>query len=66
MDDRLITPNELAKMMGVSRSTIWGWIKEGKLPPRKKITQRTVGWFASEIEEWKENLETVKETGTEK
>jgi prophage regulatory protein len=61
MNDRLIKPTELAEMMGVSRTTIWNWINDGALPPRKKISNRTVGWFESDIKEWKESLKTVEE-----
>lgn len=56
MAERLVKPTELAERAGVSRSTVWNWIEEGKLPPRRKITQRTVGWLESEIEEFFESL----------
>ena len=49
---KTIQVNNLCEMLSVSRSTLWRLEKMGELPPRRKITNRTVGWLESEIEEW--------------
>jgi excisionase family DNA binding protein len=40
----MATPNEAAKMLGVSRPTVMRWIKGGKLRGEK----RNSGWFVDE------------------
>lgn len=37
---------------GLSRSTIYAYVKDGKFPKQVHLTQRTAGWVASEVEEW--------------
>lgn len=51
----IIRPSELADMLGVSTVTIWRMQKRGELPPRKKFTNRLVGWSENTIEEWFES-----------
>ncbi|MBP3193786.1 helix-turn-helix transcriptional regulator [Natronogracilivirga saccharolytica] len=50
----IIRPNELCKMLAVSRSTLWRMENVGRLPDRVKIGPRTVGWYNTDIEEWLE------------
>ena len=54
---RIIRPNDLAALLGVSRVTIWRWERAGALPPKKTLGPRTVGWLASDIETWIEEQE---------
>ncbi len=37
-------PNDITAAYGISRTTIFRWIKEGKLPEPKRLTARMVGW----------------------
>ncbi len=37
---------------GLSRSTIYALLKEGKFPKRLRLSLRTVGWLEHEIEAW--------------
>lgn len=55
---KLIRPIQLAKLLGVSKSTLWRLEKSGELPKRVTISERIVGWKESDIEEW---LESRKE-----
>ena len=48
----IIRPGELAKLLNLSRPTLWRMEKEGRLPRRKQIGGRAVGYLCSEIEEW--------------
>lgn len=55
MPDRIIRLNELIdRLGGVSRQTIWEWEKEGKIPPRFKLTKngRATGWLSSDIDKF--------------
>ena len=52
---KIIRPKTLMNLIGVSRSTIWRWEQEGKLPPKIIISDRVGGWRASDIEKWLED-----------
>lgn len=43
---------DLEKILGISRSTIYAWIKTGQFPSPIKLGQRAIGWHASDIEAW--------------
>ena len=63
MTERIIRVNELAERLSVSRQCIWEWEKEGKIPPRFKLTDngRAAGWLSSDIDNW---MQERKETAT--
>ena len=42
----------LKQRLGVSGSTIWSWIKQGKFPRGIKISDNVTAWNAAEIEAW--------------
>lgn len=37
---------------GLSRSSIYAGIKDGSFPAPIRLSAKSVGWLASEIEEW--------------
>ena len=49
---RFIREPECKSITGLSRTTRWRLEKAGKFPARRKISQNTVGWLSTEIEEW--------------
>ena len=63
MTERIIRVNELAERLSVTRQCIWEWEKEGKIPPRFKLTDngRAAGWLSSDIYKW---MQERKETAT--
>lgn len=52
MTSRVVRTDELARRLGVTRSTIWRWIREGRLPPKHHYGPNSSGWLESELEEW--------------
>lgn len=48
----IIRPAELARILSVSRATLWRMEKRGVLPPKITISKRAVGWKQSDIEAW--------------
>lgn len=42
----------IINMTGMSKPTIYAWIKEGKFPRPIKIGTRSVAWIAEEVNEW--------------
>jgi predicted DNA-binding transcriptional regulator AlpA len=56
MTSRVVRTDELAKRLGVTRSTIWRWIREGRLPPKHQYGPNCSGWLETELEGWWEAL----------
>ena len=55
LDERLIRVNELAHRLSVERSTIFRWIKSGKLPKPIKVSRTLTYWRASTSAAWMQN-----------
>ena len=48
---RLLTDTDVAEMLGIHRSTVWRWAKDGRLPaPIRPLGARIARWRADEIE----------------
>lgn len=54
---KIIRASELAKMLTVSKPTLWRMEKRGELPPKIRITERISGWRTSDILKWIEERE---------
>lgn len=50
--DSMLRIKTVIELSGLSRSSIYSYIKDGKFPPQCKIGERAVGWRASAIFEW--------------
>ena len=50
--DRIVRLNELVTIVGLSRSTIYRLIQENKFPKQIHLSERTMGWRLSIINEW--------------
>ena len=44
--------NELTKVVGLGRSTIYVMVGEGRFPKPRKLGARAVGWLAEEVFLW--------------
>ena len=47
--DKLIRLPQVAELLGVSKSTVWMYAREGKLPKATKLSPRVSVWKESEI-----------------
>ena len=56
---------EICHLVGVSRSTIYRWIQEGKFPPSRKYVAggNSVGWLKADILEWMDSRPTTHGEG---
>lgn len=52
---RFVRASELQARLGVSRTTIYGWVAAGLFPRPILLGPRAVGWIESEVEEWARN-----------
>jgi prophage regulatory protein len=55
MDNTFLRLDAVKTATGLSRSTIWRLEREGKFPRCVRIGVRSVGWVASEVQDWIEN-----------
>lgn len=49
---RIMRLKEVIEKTGLSRSTIYNLISQGKFPKQIDLGARSVGWVDTEIEDW--------------
>ena len=54
MDDKFLTVKQVAKLLGISRASVYGWAKSGTFPPQRKFS-RSSRWSEREILQWAES-----------
>ena len=63
-DDRLLRREEVEARCGITRTTIYRLMREGRFPEPLKIGERAVRWPESEITAWLASLpRATGETG---
>jgi prophage regulatory protein len=50
--ERLIRQPEVLRRVGISKSTLWDWIKADRFPRPVRLGERAVAWKSSEIDRW--------------
>ncbi len=60
MDDALLRFPDLARLTGLSRSTVDRLEKSGRFPQRVQLGDRAVAWRRSDVDAWIKTLETKK------
>ncbi len=58
--EKLVFVNDLLFKVvpGISRTTLWRWIKTGKFPRPINVGPRRIGWKESTIKTWLDSLAT--------
>ena len=56
--ERLLRRPEVEGRTGLSRSTLYDWMKRGEFPQPVKLGARIVAWRESDVTEWLESRET--------
>ncbi|HCF2988039.1 TPA: AlpA family phage regulatory protein [Pseudomonas aeruginosa] len=56
ISDRFLRSVDVARILGVHKKTVERMEKRGELPPKSKISHKTVGWRASRIQEFLNTL----------
>ncbi|WP_096512463.1 helix-turn-helix transcriptional regulator [Pseudomonas izuensis] len=56
LKERFLRFGSVADLVGVSRSTINRWEKEGKFPKRVRLGSQAVAWRESQISHWMSSL----------
>lgn len=52
MGTTIIRLNDVIKMTGLSRSSIYDLISKDTFPKQIKLTSRSSGWLESEVQQW--------------
>ncbi len=52
MEDKLIRLPRVMELTGLAKSTVWAWVKDGKLPRPTKLSRRVLVWKESDILAW--------------
>ncbi len=47
--EKLLRVSQVAEMLGISKSTVWLYAREGKLPPATKLSPRVSIWKQSDV-----------------
>lgn len=58
--DRMLRYDAVEEVTGLDRVTIWRLERAGRFPRRRRLTARSVGWLASEVQEWLDSRPVVE------
>lgn len=50
--NRILRLPDVKARTGLSRSSIYAYIKDGKFPHHISLGERSVGWYESEVDAW--------------
>ena len=56
MTEKLIRVPRVMELTGLAKSTIWAWVKKGKLPKPTKLSYRVSVWKESDILTYIDNI----------
>jgi prophage regulatory protein len=46
--------------LGISKSTVYQWVADGKFPAPIRLGPRSVGWKQSDVEAWLESRQSAR------
>ena len=52
--DTFLRDKDVTRITGLSRSTRYEWISQGKFPQPIKLSERVVVWSARELADWQD------------
>tara|TARA_B100001057_G_scaffold360337_1_gene362653 strand:+ start:506 stop:697 length:192 start_codon:yes stop_codon:yes gene_type:complete len=59
MQKLFVRLDELTSIIGLSKSTIYSLIDEGKFPRPKRLAKRAVGWSVEDVAQWARETEEM-------
>ena len=60
MQYQILREPQVSVLTGLSKSTRWRLEREGKFPQKRQLSAKSVGWLASEVEEWVRTRNVIK------
>ena len=61
--DRVLRLPDVKARTGLSRSSIYAYIKDGKFSHHIALGERSVGWYESEVDAWVASRQRVNRNG---
>lgn len=58
---QLLRLSKVIELTGLGRDTIYRYIREGRFPAQRRITDRASAWRADEVAAWIESRPAVKQ-----
>ena len=52
MQSKILRRAEVLALLGVSGPTLWRWVRDGNFPSQIIMSPGSVGWLASDVENW--------------
>ncbi len=65
MSNRILRRKTVLDRTGLSVSTLYYFINQGRFPKPFKLGVRSVGWFERDIEDWINNLSKSEEVSND-
>jgi len=56
-DDDMLSPRDVARITGLSNSTIKRMVNDGRFPKPMQLSPRRIGWPAREVKDWLNRLD---------
>jgi prophage regulatory protein len=50
--DQMIRPNEVTSLLRIGKTTLWRWVREGRLPKPARLGPRVVAWPLATIRDY--------------
>ena len=63
MEPKVLRVTEVSRLIGVSKATLYRWIKAGGFPRPLQLGPRAVRWPKDEIDEWLRNRPKTDKRG---
>lgn len=60
---QLIRLPQIIAMTGMSKPTIYHWMRNGKFPKNIRLGERSVVWLLSDVEKWIESKINAQQLG---
>jgi prophage regulatory protein len=54
-----LSDKQIAIRYGISRATVWRWVKEGKLPSPRKLSIGSTRWKLKDLMKFESDLEAA-------
>ncbi len=65
MENQILRLPEVLQKTGLRRSTIYSKIKQKQFPQQVHLSERAVGWIASDVQQWIESCIVARDDGGE-
>jgi prophage regulatory protein len=62
LGDEILRSPDPERLIGVHRTTLWRWEREGQFPKRIKLAGRASGHLRSEVEKWLQDRAAERKT----